>query len=78
MGRKSIDKNRKGPQDKTDRWLVDLIPKLKDQDLASMTMNDLAKLLGKSKSTLYEYFESKEEILTRAVALRIENSCANN
>ncbi|MEM1218416.1 MAG: TetR/AcrR family transcriptional regulator [Bacteroidota bacterium] len=76
MGRKSIDKNRKGPQAKTDRWLLDLIPKLKDQDLASMTMNDLAKLLGKSKSTLYEYFESKEEILTRAVALRIERIAA--
>ena len=76
MGRKSIDKNRKGPQAKTDRWLADLIPQLREQDLASLTMNDLAKLLGKSKSTLYEYFESKEEILTRAIALRIERIAA--
>ena len=76
MGRKSIDKNRKGPQTKTDRWLAGLIPQLREQNLATMTMNDLAKLLGKSKSTLYEYFESKEEILARAIALRIERIAA--
>lgn len=71
MGRKSTNKKRKGPLGKTDQWLAGLVAKLQEVDLAALTMDDLASLLGKSKSTLYEYFATKEELLARAVTLKI-------
>lgn len=67
MGRKSSGKRRKEISSKMQLWLKDLLPLIQEVDLKEMSMDELAELGGKSKSTLYEYFESKEEILMMAI-----------
>lgn len=63
MGRKSLLKKRKDLTHKTHSWLNDLLEGLQYEDLEQLTMDDVARIAGKSKSTIYEYFKSKEEIL---------------
>lgn len=71
MGRKSLKKKRKKRNDKVILWLGQLLLKLQGEDLEALTMDDMARLAGKSKSTVYEYFSSKEEILHAACEIRI-------
>lgn len=71
MGRKSIEKTRRPLSPKMEIWLDDLIPAISNEDLSKMTIDDIAKLTNKSKSTIYEYFESKQSILYAAVKRRI-------
>lgn len=70
MGRKSLSKNRKNITRKTNIWLSELLLGLQHQNLVELTMDDIARIAGKSKSTIYEYFESKEEILQAACQTR--------
>ncbi len=70
MGRKSMSKKRKGLTSKTNKWLSDLLEGLQFENLEQLTMDDIARIAGKSKSTIYEYFESKEEILQAACHTR--------
>lgn len=72
MGRKSIDKTRKPLSKKMEIWIDNLIPAIAGQDLAKLTIDDIASLTKKSKSTIYEYFESKQDIVYTAVKRRIE------
>lgn len=67
MGRKSSGRKRKAITPKMLIWLKDLLPLIQAVNLKDMSMDELAELGGKSKSTLYEYFESKEEILAIAI-----------
>lgn len=76
MGRKSIKRARKKKSAKTEAWANALLPKLKNLSLQSLTMNDIAALIGKSKSTVYEYFTTKEEILAYAVSLHLQQLSA--
>lgn len=74
MGRKSLSKKRKNITTKANKWLSELLVGLQYENLEELTMDDIARIAGKSKSTIYEYFESKEEILqaacqTRTIAL---------
>lgn len=63
MGRKSTDKNRKQNDEKKQQWALQAFPLFQMGNLHGLTIDDIAKWLGKSKSTLYEYFESKDEII---------------
>ncbi len=63
MGRKSKNRQRKSRTEKTEAWMWTLLPKLQDQDLDKLTMDELSTYIGKSKSTVYEYFQTKEEII---------------
>ncbi|MEO1053399.1 MAG: TetR/AcrR family transcriptional regulator [Bacteroidota bacterium] len=72
MGRKSIDKERKPITDKAKSWIRELLPLLQGQSLDKLTLNELCTLMGKSKSTIYTYFETKEEIYQTAVRLILE------
>ena len=72
MGRKAAEKLRKEPTKKMNQWLKLLLVKLQSVELANLTIDDLAKLSGKSKSTIYKYFESKEEVILAACQTRIE------
>ncbi len=72
MGRKSLDKKRKENHQKKREWIVQLYPHLRDGGLKDLKMDEVAKLLGKSKSTVYEYFKSKEEIVAGVVAYKLE------
>lgn len=74
MGRKSLARKRKAITPRTNEWLSKLLLGLQHEDLEALTIDDIAGIAGKSKSTIYEYFESKEDILlaachTRTIAL---------
>lgn len=71
MGRKSTVKNRKQLSKKMISWLEQLLPSIQNESLDSITINDISKKTAISKSTLYEYFESKEEIITKAIEIRL-------
>ena len=72
MGRKALEKVRKVPTEKINQWLKLLLVKLQTVELTNLTIDDLAKLSGKSKGTIYKYFESKEEVVLAACQTRIE------
>ncbi|WP_074410043.1 MULTISPECIES: TetR/AcrR family transcriptional regulator [Aquimarina] len=72
MGRKSILKNRKEKNRKVEQWTLAILPKLKTADLGELTMDDLALLMKKSKSTIYQYFTTKEEIFEYITQVRID------
>tara|TARA_B100000795_G_scaffold4331_1_gene3014 strand:+ start:27210 stop:27401 length:192 start_codon:yes stop_codon:yes gene_type:complete len=55
MGRKSLNKNRKPITKKIENWLHELLLELQNKDLNKLTIDDLAKLAKKSKSTIYIY-----------------------
>ena len=71
MGRKSSDKIRKPLSPKMEIWLDNLIPAISGKNLSSLTIDDIAIHTKKSKSTIYEYFKSKQEIIYAAVERRI-------
>ncbi len=73
MGRKSILKNRKEKNKKVELWTQGILPKLKNKDLGVLTMDDLAALMNKSKSTIYQYFTTKEEIFEYITEVRVTN-----
>lgn len=72
MGRKAVEKIRKDPTDKVHQWLTSLLLKLQSIELAHLTIDDLAKLSGKSKSNIYKYFESKEDLILAACQTRLQ------
>lgn len=72
MGRKPLKKARKFDLKKTNLWLEQLLPKLQSADLQALTMDDIAQLMGKSKSTVYEYFPSKDILLMESVKLKLD------
>ncbi|MGB1217036.1 MAG: TetR/AcrR family transcriptional regulator, partial [Saprospiraceae bacterium] len=72
MGRKASTKNRKDNPIKKQKWIKELYPYLRDKGVRELRMDAIAKYLGKSKSTVYEYFASKEEIIIGVIALKLE------
>ncbi|MFB1040925.1 MAG: TetR/AcrR family transcriptional regulator [Polaribacter sp.] len=72
MGRKSIDKSRKNINNKVNKWLAILLLNLQNKDIEKLTMDDFAILAKKSKSTIYSYFQSKEEILLAACKTKVD------
>lgn len=73
MGRKSLLKSRKEKSEKVKKWTQAILPKLKSVDLGELTMDNLAQLMNKSKSTIYQYFETKEEIFEYLTQVRIDH-----
>jgi hypothetical protein len=71
MGRKSIEKIRKRPTPKVNAWLATLLIDIQDADLGMLTMDDLVRISGKSKSTFYTYFKRKEDVLLAACQTRV-------
>ncbi len=72
MGRKALTRNRKQNPKKRREWIITLYPYFRDQGLRDLKMDKVANLLGKSKSTVYEYFSTKEEIVAEALAYKME------
>ena len=69
MGRKSIDRSRKNITNKVNKWLEILLLNLQNKDIEKLTIDDFAILSKKSKSTIYSYFQSKEEVLLSSLYL---------
>ncbi len=62
MGRKSIAKERRPLSKKAKLWVRELTSLLQNKSLDKLTLDEIAELAGKSKSTIYTYFSTKEEI----------------
>ncbi|MGK0391448.1 MAG: AcrR family transcriptional regulator [Maribacter sp.] len=72
MGRKSSNRVRKDNPAKRREWIIELYPHFRDNGLKDLKMDRVAILLGKSKSTVYEYFISKEEIVAETISYKLE------
>jgi len=72
MGRKALDKDRKNNSLKREKWAMLLFEYFQKEGLNKVSMDDIANELSKSKSTLYEYFESKDEIIALMVQLKLQ------
>jgi AcrR family transcriptional regulator len=77
MGRKSVSRKRKAITKKTKRWLGELLLAIQHENLEVLTIDDIARIAGRSKSTIYEYFESKEDILLAACKTRTDQLSAS-
>ena len=69
MGRKAINKERKRLTPKAELWVKDLFFKLQDKKLNQLTLDEMASLIQKSKSTIYTYFKTKEEIYETVILM---------
>ena len=73
MGRKSIKRIRKPLTKKAQAWLRELVTLLQNKELDKLTLDEMAELIGKSKSTIYSYFSTKEEIYQAAIQLILDD-----
>lgn len=71
MGRRPLPKSRKDNEAKKRLWAERALVLFQRGGLADLTMEDIAAYLKKSKSTLYEYFPSKDEIILQALLSRL-------
>ncbi len=72
MGRRAVLRERQDITPRVRLWLEQLFARIQDEDLAQMTIDDMAQLAGKSKSTIYQYFSSKEDIMEAACRHRVD------
>lgn len=49
-------------QQQQEKLILKVLGNIRDKQFASMNMEDMAKLMGISRATLYKYFSNKEEI----------------
>ncbi len=71
MGRKSIVKERKPLNAKQKKWLGNTLPFFYKNGIQGPTMNDIADHLGLSKATIYNYYESKEDLVHDSLWLKL-------
>jgi AcrR family transcriptional regulator len=72
MGRKSIEKERKSLSTKQKKWLANTMPFFYKNGIQGPTMNDIAEYLNLSKATIYNYYESKEDLVHDALWLKLK------
>lgn len=72
MGRKSIIKERKQLSAKQKKWLANTLPFFYKNGIQGPTMNDIADHLGLSKATIYNYYESKDDLVHDALWLKLQ------
>lgn len=72
MGRKALPKKRKeDTSGKTKEWLHALFVHCQEHGLKGLTMDDMAGVLGKSKTTVYEYFPTREVLLAQMISVKL-------
>ena len=71
MGRKAVEKNRKELDAKQKKWLKKVLPYFYEHGVRKVTMDEIAIHLNISKATIYNYFQSKEELVDAAVWLKL-------
>jgi AcrR family transcriptional regulator len=72
MGRKSISRPRKIDAKKTQNWIKILFPYFQKNGLKGVTMDIIAEVLQKSKTTLYDYFQTKEQLLENILEQKLK------
>jgi AcrR family transcriptional regulator len=71
MGRKAKPRIRKNNDNKTIEWIEQLYPYFQINGLKGITMDEIATQLGRSKTTLYDYFQTKDELLSDLVDYKL-------
>ncbi|PCJ83812.1 MAG: hypothetical protein COA57_10415 [Flavobacteriales bacterium] len=71
MGRMAIEKERKDNPQKKMEWAKILFPHFQQYGLRNVTMDEVAKVLQKSKATVYKYFKTKDEIVEFVVQYKL-------
>ncbi|MFT7156187.1 MAG: AcrR family transcriptional regulator [Parvicella sp.] len=72
MGRKSVEKERKQLNKKQKIWLANSLPFFYKEGIVGPTMNDIATYLGLSKATIYNYYESKEDLVHDSLWVKLK------
>ncbi|WP_299710170.1 TetR/AcrR family transcriptional regulator [uncultured Tenacibaculum sp.] len=73
MGRKALERERKQLSKKAEAWVKELFYKVQYEKLDKLTLDELAALVQKSKSTIYTYFKTKEEIYATMVGMVLQD-----
>jgi AcrR family transcriptional regulator len=73
MGRQSLEKERIRDPKKRQAWAKALYPLLQEQGIRAISMDEMAKVLGKSKATVYKHFESHKEIVSIAILQKLDD-----
>lgn len=63
MGRKAGEKGINYDHKNRNSWAMELWPSFKKKGLKGFNMNQVAESLGKSKATVYKYFQNRGDIL---------------
>jgi AcrR family transcriptional regulator len=71
MGRKALSRERKNDEAKTKDWIVKLFPYFQKNGLKGVTMDLVAQELDKSKTTVYDYFQTKEQLIELLVDYKL-------
>jgi AcrR family transcriptional regulator len=71
MGRRPKDKSRNDSKTLRDAWLKKFLPIFNEFGFQSFTMDELALRVKSSKSTIYKFFKSKEEIVGELLELKL-------
>ena len=71
MGRKNIQKRRYKDQLIKDKYIVKLLVYFQKNGICKFSMSELANDFQISKTTLYNHFESKEEMIERALDYKL-------
>ncbi len=72
MGRKPINKSRVDDKEIKLEWLQKFLPLFNQFGFREFTMEQIAGKLGTSKSTIYKFFKSKEQIVSELIMLKLE------
>lgn len=73
MGRQSIVKERIKDPKKREAWVDLLSPHFLQKGIRVVAIDEVVRLLGKSKATVYKHFESHHEIVSLVIAKKLEN-----
>lgn len=76
MGRKALNKARKSDPAKVAAWMNTLFPKVQDQPVQQLTMDEFAALIGITKATLYAYLPGKDALLKALLAEKLGSIAA--
>lgn len=72
MGRKTVNKKRYVDKAVKERYTVKLMIYFQNNGLGNFSMSKLAAELNISKTTLYNHFESKEEMIEEAIKYKLK------
>ncbi len=71
MGRKSIDKKRNSNEKKREKWVRACMRFFEKTGIKDVTMDEVATALEISKATIYNHFNSKDEMVEHGMAMII-------
>ena len=72
MGRQSVIKERIKDPEKRNAWIELLSVQFLERGIKDVSIDEVVKLIGKSKATIYKHFESHHEIVAMVIAKKLE------